>query len=64
MMPLNSREKEILKLVCDGNSYKEIAKMLDLSLPTIKVYIRSAKDKLGAVNGGHAIALFVQMRMN
>lgn len=60
MMTLNLRETEILKLVSEGNSYKKISDKIGLSLPTIKVYVRSAKDKLGAINSSHAIALFVR----
>lgn len=61
LIQLNQRETEILRLVSQGNSHKEIAKKMRLSLPTIKVYIRSAKTKLGAHNCGHAVALFVQI---
>lgn len=60
MKQLNGRETEILKLVAEGNSYKQIARTLQLSLPTIKFYVRGAKNKLGARNYGHAVALFVQ----
>lgn len=57
---LNQRETEILKLVSEGNSYKRIAQVIHLSVPSIKLYIRSAKDKLGAKSNSHAISLFVR----
>jgi LuxR family transcriptional regulator, quorum-sensing system regulator SdiA len=57
---LNQRETEIMKLVSEGNAYKEIARTLGLSLPTVKCYIRSAKDKLGAKSTSHATSLFVR----
>ena len=56
---LKSREKEILKLVSEGNSYKHCARTLNLSLPTIKVYIGRAKEKLNAKSICHAIAIFI-----
>jgi DNA-binding CsgD family transcriptional regulator len=60
-MQLNKREAEILRLVSEGNSYKQVARVVDLSLPTIKFYIRSAKDKLAAKNVCQAVALFVRI---
>lgn len=56
---LRPREIEILNLVSEGNSYKHVARILDLSLPTIKVYIGRAKEKMGAKSICHAIALWV-----
>lgn len=60
MIQLNQREMEILKLVAQGNSYKQIVDLIDLPLANIKYYIRTAKDKLGAKNNVHAVTLFVQ----
>ena len=58
---LKPRENEILKLVSEGNSYKQCARVLNLSLPTIKVYIGRAKEKLSAKSICHAIAIYVQL---
>lgn len=57
---LKPRENEILKLVSEGNSYKQCARTLNLSLPTIKVYIGRAKEKLSAKSICHAIAMFIK----
>lgn len=59
-MTLTQRETEIVKLVSEGNSYKQIVRIIGLSLPTIKVYIRAVKTKLGAKNTAHAIAIFIR----
>ena len=61
-MMLNERETEILDLVAVGKSYKKVAQILALSLPTIKFYMRTAREKLGAQNSNHAIAIFVENR--
>ena len=64
MLPPNElrpREVEILKLVSKGNSYKQIARDLDLSVPTIKVYMGRAKERLAAKSVGHAVALFIEL---
>ena len=60
MTDLNYREIEILKLVSQGKSYSQIVKSVNLALPTIKFYVRSAKDKLGATNSAHAVAIFIK----
>ena len=58
---LRPREVEILRLVSEGNSYKQIARVLNLSVPTIKVYMGRAKERLAAKSVGHAVALFIQV---
>ena len=57
---LTEREKEILNLASMGNSYKEISRNIGLSLPTIKFYMGTAREKLGATNGLHAVAIFIR----
>jgi DNA-binding CsgD family transcriptional regulator len=53
---LTSREAECLNLTGQGWSYSETARTLDLSIDTIRLHLRSACGKLGAVNRAHAIA--------
>jgi len=48
---LSQRERQVLILVCSGHSYKEIAKILFISVPTVKavmgrVYVKLALDQL------------------
>ena len=43
---INEREKEIIRLIADGNSNKEIAAELYLSEGTVRNYLSSILDKL------------------
>ena len=45
--PLTSREIEILELVAQGLSNKQIARMLRLQVPTVKNHVRHIFQKLG-----------------
>lgn len=55
--PLSSRERDALRLLADGSSRAQAADMLGISENTLRVYIDSARYKLGALNVPHAIAL-------
>lgn len=44
---LTAREVEILQLICDGKSNKEIASQLDLSVNTVAVHRANIMDALG-----------------
>lgn len=44
---LSKRELEVLKLLVDGRSNVEIAKVLYLSPNTVKTHVRSILNKLG-----------------
>jgi DNA-binding NarL/FixJ family response regulator len=44
--PLSSREKEVLTLIADGKSNKEIAELLFISVRTIESHRASILDKL------------------
>ena len=47
---LNPREQQISKLLIEDRSNKEIARMLNLSINTVKVYIRFLMTKLNATS--------------
>ncbi|WP_306014731.1 DNA-binding response regulator [Oceanicaulis sp. MMSF_3324] len=47
---LTDREREILRLVEEGKSNKEIARLLTLSPGTVRNYLAEATQKLGAAN--------------
>ena len=47
---LTARERDILKLVEEGRSNKEIARTLNLSPGTVRNYLADATQKLGAAN--------------
>ena len=46
--PLNAREREILRLVAQGLSNREIAERLSLAQGTVKNYVTTILQKLGA----------------
>jgi DNA-binding NarL/FixJ family response regulator len=46
-MPLSDREREILRLICEELTHKEIGKKLSLSEFTIRNHHRNILDKLG-----------------
>jgi DNA-binding NarL/FixJ family response regulator len=54
--PLTEREKEVLKLLCDGQSYKMIAGDLFVDINTVKFHIRNIYRKLEVNSKGEAIA--------
>ena len=57
---LTAREVEVLELVADGGSNREIAQQLFISEPTVKVHLRHIYEKLGVRNRAEASARAVQ----
>jgi two-component system response regulator DevR len=55
--PLSARQREVLRLVADGLSNREIAACTHLSEPTIKGYVEEILQQLGARNRVHAAIL-------
>lgn len=56
--PLTERESEVLALVAEGKTTKEIAKKLYLTPGTVRNYISSILEKLGVGNRIEAISRF------
>ena len=54
---LTPREREVLRLVADGLSNKQIARQLSVSERTVKFHVASLFRKLGADNRAQAVAL-------
>lgn len=54
---LTGREREVLRLVADGRSTKQIASSLSISERTVKFHIASLMNKLGADNRAQAVAV-------
>jgi len=52
--PLSDRELEVLQLLAEGLTNKEIAIRLYLSLHTVKVHARNIYNKLGVSNRAQA----------
>ncbi|MEI3613379.1 response regulator transcription factor [Pseudogracilibacillus sp. SO30301A] len=59
--PLTDRESEVLKLVSEGKTTKEIANELYLSHGTVRNYISIILDKLNVKNRIEAISRFKEM---
>jgi DNA-binding NarL/FixJ family response regulator len=52
---LSPRQIDVMRLLSDGRSVKEIARKLNLGIGTIKVHLSLAYSALGAHNRGEAI---------
>lgn len=57
---LNDREAQILRLVAEGKKTREIARSVRLAERTVKHYLELIRQKLGARNSSHAVALAIQ----
>jgi LuxR family maltose regulon positive regulatory protein len=58
---LNKREREVLHLICEGCSNREIAENLTVSLNTVKTHVSRIFGKLGVTNRTQAAARARQM---
>jgi DNA-binding NarL/FixJ family response regulator len=57
MIDLSEREREVLRLIANGCSNKEIAKHLCIGVSTVKKHINHIYDKLEAKNRTQAVAI-------
>lgn len=60
---LTPRETECLSLAAEGNSAKEIARIIDRSIPTVIMHLNAAMRKLGARNRTHAVTIASRRRL-
>jgi two-component system response regulator NreC len=60
---LTSREKEVLKLLAEGNSVKEIASNLDLSLKTVETHKFNLMRKLDIHNKAQLVQYAIQKKI-
>ena len=54
---LTSREREVLGLLAEGRTNRQIADTLFLSAKTIEIHVSRILDKLGASTRGEAVAI-------
>ena len=57
---LSAREREVLALLAEGASNKEIARALGLSVHTVKFHIATLNEKLGARSRIEAVAIAIR----
>ena len=60
---LTPREREVIRLVSEGLSNKQIAQRLGIAERTAKFHVRQIMSKLGADNRAQAVALATRRRM-
>lgn len=58
---LSRRESEILALVAEGRTDREIALRLSLSVETVSWYVKAVRARLGARSRAHAVALAIRL---
>lgn len=58
------RETEVLQLICLGHTNTQIAKILKISISTVKVYIASIFQKLGVNNRILAVVKYLKSSKN
>ncbi len=63
LIPLSERELEVLRLVAQGASTREIAQQLIVAVSTVKTYLKGIYRKLGVHNRAQAVARAAQLRM-
>jgi DNA-binding NarL/FixJ family response regulator len=55
---LTGRQAEVLELMCEGNTNKMIARVLDLTEGTVKLHVRAILQAFGATNRTQAVSIF------
>ena len=58
--PLTQRETQILNYIADGNTNKQIARILNISEQTIKNHVSAILRKLNANDRAHAVFLAIR----
>ena len=63
-LALSERENEVMVLLSDGKSRREIADEMCLAIQTVNNHVDGAFNKLGAINAPHAVRLFMENQGN
>jgi len=61
---LNSKERKVLQLLAEGQSYEEIAEGIAKSVDSVRYYIKSLYKKLNVNNKGAAIRIYLKNEKN
>ncbi|HHV99185.1 MAG TPA: response regulator transcription factor [Clostridiaceae bacterium] len=61
--PLTERETEVLNLIAEGMSNKEIADCLNITVNTVKGYIKNIYEKLGVSRRVQVVARAREMKI-
>ena len=57
LFDLSEREKEVLKLLADGNSYKMIASRLEITYFTVNAHLKKIYEKLQVHSASEAVSV-------
>lgn len=60
---LSPRQKDVIRLLAEGQANKSIASQLGISEATVKGYLAQLFEKLGAADRAHAVALALRSRL-
>ena len=60
MKGLTKRELQVVRLVCEGLTHREIADILEISINTVGSHLRDVKHKIQARTKSQMIAMIVQ----
>jgi DNA-binding NarL/FixJ family response regulator len=63
-LPLTTRQKEVLRLIVEGRTNKEIARALDLSLGTVKIHLTAVFRTLGVSTRAAAAAAGAKLKLS
>ena len=61
--PLSEREREVLKLLCDGENYRSIAEAIYVSTNTVKAHIKNIYEKLQVHTRAEAVGKALKQRL-
>lgn len=57
---LTKREKEVLKLISEGLTSEEIAKIIGVTQRTVDAHRANAMQRTGAKNSAHLVAMWYE----
>lgn len=59
---ISNREKEVINLLSQGLTQKEIADKLHISNRTVETHIKKLSSKMGAKNSAHLVSIYVKYK--